>query len=249
MTATFVPISSLIKARAKIVKFDRWLHLKKNKYTTLLNVLICLFLATSFLDYWLGWLVLSLGFFGLSLVVLETLYLSKKMIFFLRAIAVIAFVLRIIDLFELSQFDVYISTVGYLGYALFMILAILVLQKRINTAKKVDNDIIKGGICIYLILGFLWTIFYLIIWRLDPSAFTGFTLDNNANRKLLYFSFTSLTTLGYGDILPVSRLAMALANLEAIFGQLYPAIAIAKLVSLYTNSYNAEAAAEQERDE
>ena len=230
------------------MQFDRWLQLRKNRYTTLLTVLICLYLTTSLLDYWLGRLVMSLGFLGASLVVLETLYLSKKEIFVLRAIAVIAFVLSIIDLFDLSQFDVYISTVGYLGYALFMILAILVLQKRIKTAKKVDNDIIKGSICIYLILGFLWTIFYSIIWRFDPSAFTGFTLDN-ANRKLLYFSFTTLTTLGYGDILPVSPPAMAFANLEAIFGQLYPAITIAKLVSLYTSGESAKAAAEKEREE
>jgi hypothetical protein len=51
---------------------------------------------------------------------------------------------------------------------------------------------------------------------------------------VFYFSFTTLTTLGYGDVSPVNSFAMMLANAEALIGQLYPAIVIAKLVSLYT---------------
>ena len=51
---------------------------------------------------------------------------------------------------------------------------------------------------------------------------------------MLYFSFTTLTTLGYGDITPVSKMTMTLSNVQAIIGQLYPAIFIARLVGLYT---------------
>jgi hypothetical protein len=230
------------------VKFDSWLHLKKNKYTKLFYALICLFFAGSFANNWLGMLVFSSCFLGASLAVLETLYLPRKGIYILRAIAVIAFVFSVINLPYFFPFSAYISTIGYLGYTLFMILAILVMQKRINSAKQVDQDLIRGGICIYLILGFLWSIFYLIIWQLDPTAFKGLA-PGDANQKLFYFSFTTLTTLGYGDILPVNRLAMTLTNLEAIVGQLYPAIAIAKLVSLYTSADSAETAEAKEREE
>ena len=237
-----------LEARAKIMKFDSWLHFKKTKYTRLLNVLICLFLAYSFVNTLLGQMVISVGFLVANLTVLETLYLSRKEIYFLRVIAVIAFSCSIINLFEFSQFSIYISALGYLGYALFMILAILVIQKRITAAKKVDQDIIRGSICIYLILGFLWGTSYLIIWYLDATAFKG--LDaGNAKQQLFYFSFTTLTTIGYGDISPVNPLAMTLANLEGIVGQLYPAIVIAKLVSLYAMADSAEVTEEKEREE
>jgi len=227
------------------VNFNNWLQFKKNKYTKLLLILLCLFFAASLVNNWLRILVVSSCFLGASLAVLETLYLSRKGILSLRAIAIIAFFCSVIDFPQFPRFSNYISAIGNLGYTLFMILAILVIQKRINSAQNIDMDIIRGGICIYLILGFLWSIFYMILCQLDPSAFKGLVGDD-ANHKLFYFSFTTLTTLGYGDILPVAPLAMTLTNLEAIIGQLYPAIAIAKLVSLYSSADSAKATQEKE---
>lgn len=212
--------------------FNSWLHFKKNKYTQLLVVLICIFIVGSIIDSWQGSILLSFCFLGSSIAILETFDLPKKLMYLLKIIALIGFACNIIDLLNLSLFGHYISIFGYFVYSLFMILAILIIQKRINSAEKVDDDIVRGGICIYLILGILWYIFYLIVWNLDPAAFKGLEASQ-ATQKIFYFSFTTLTTLGYGDITPVNRLAMTLTNLEAIVGQLYPAIVIAKLVSLY----------------
>jgi hypothetical protein len=71
-----------------------------------------------------------------------------------------------------------------------------------------------------------------MIYALDSNAFSRSITPH----QMLYFSFVTLTTVGYGDISPIAPIAMTFANLEAIIGQLYPAIIIARLVSLYSSS-------------
>lgn len=96
--------------------------------------------------------------------------------------------------------------------------------------KKVDADTIKGGICVYLLLGITWMGIYRLVYEFDPYAFS---VQFGATWEFMYFSFTTLTTLGYGDITPVSSFAMMLTNLEAMAGQLFLAIFVARLVGLH----------------
>jgi voltage-gated potassium channel len=87
-------------------------------------------------------------------------------------------------------------------------------------------------------LGLLWSFAYILVDRLVPNSFV-FTVGpvsshsmNNFNA--LYFSFTTLSTVGYGDIIPVSGVARMLAMVEAVFGMFYVTLLIARLVSLYS---------------
>jgi hypothetical protein len=75
---------------------------------------------------------------------------------------------------------------------------------------------------------------FTFIGSLVPKAFSGLSLDDNPAlaSNLIYFSFVTLTTTGYGDIFPVHPIARSLCNLESIFGQLYPATLLARLVTL-----------------
>lgn len=116
-------------------------------------------------------------------------------------------------------------------YALFMIVSIVFMVQKMFSTTKVTGDVIRGGISVYLLLGFLWTLFYVLIYHFDPKAF--FVIHPWHDSFLFYFSFSTLTTLGYGDISPVNKAAMVLANLEAIVGQLYLAIFVARLVGLH----------------
>jgi hypothetical protein len=84
-----------------------------------------------------------------------------------------------------------------------------------------------------LLCGVLWTFIYHIVFLLDSTAFL-FSQELEEYNYLFYFSFTTLTTLGYGDVTPANQFAMNLTNLEAIVGMMYPSIFIARLVSLYT---------------
>ena len=153
---------------------------------------------------------------------------------FFRAIAVAAFVADLILFLNSSELTALTFLITYVFYSLFTILAIGAIAIRITNEEQVNQDVIRGGICLYLLLGILWYFFYLIILFFDANAFNVAEIAKQVN-LLFYFSFTTLTTLGYGDILPVNSFAMMLANAEALIGQLYPAIVIAKLVSLYSD--------------
>jgi len=91
---------------------------------------------------------------------------------------------------------------------------------------------IQGGIAAYLLLGVIWAEAFGLVELLRPGAFSGPTNVTGGSRAWLYFSFMTLTTVGYGDILPVHPAARSLAMLEAVTGPLYVAILLARLVSL-----------------
>lgn len=93
---------------------------------------------------------------------------------------------------------------------------------------------IQGAIAAYLLLGVGWAFAYELVDTLAPGAFTS--AQAIADHGLQYFSFVTLTTVGYGDITPVHPAARSLAMLEALTGQLYPAILLARLVSLQLTS-------------
>jgi voltage-gated potassium channel len=98
----------------------------------------------------------------------------------------------------------------------------------------VNRNHIAGSICLYLIAGTIWALVYILIIQLNPEAFNG--LENvpfeGQLSELMYFSMVTLTTLGYGDVTPASPYARWLAQVEAVFGQLYIAILVATLVGI-----------------
>jgi hypothetical protein len=100
---------------------------------------------------------------------------------------------------------------------------------------KVTFDRIHGAIALYILVGVAWAQAYQLISILVPKAFYSASLHTNSldRSTWIYFSFVTLTTAGYGDILPVAPQARSLTNLEALVGQLYPAIVLARIVSLH----------------
>jgi hypothetical protein len=91
---------------------------------------------------------------------------------------------------------------------------------------------IQGAVAAYLLLGVIWAHAFGLVELLRPGAFSGPVNPADGPRSFFYFSFVTLTTVGYGDILPVHPTARSLAALEAVVGPLYLAILIARLVSL-----------------
>jgi len=93
---------------------------------------------------------------------------------------------------------------------------------------------VQGSIVILLLLGLIWAEAYTLAANLDSDSFSGnlATGRNAVSARLTYFSFVTLTTVGYGDILPTSLVTRTLANIEGLIGQLFPAILIARLVSM-----------------
>ena len=118
-------------------------------------------------------------------------------------------------------------------YGLFYFLAIAILITKISSKTTVSSDTIKGGISIYILLGFFWAVLYMIMLMLDPDALTNISsTEGTAGFECYYFSFTTLTTLGYGDIVPVAKYARVLATLEAVAGPIYLAIFVAQIIGM-----------------
>jgi hypothetical protein len=112
--------------------------------------------------------------------------------------------------------------------------AILISVGRAVFARGVvDAHRIAGAVALYLNVGLAFAATYMLLSDLSPEAFAGLTPDRTARfDDMTHFSLTTLTTLGYGDILPRSALARSLADLEALIGQLFPATLLARLVGL-----------------
>jgi hypothetical protein len=117
---------------------------------------------------------------------------------------------------------------------LALVLLAVVIAMKVFASHTVTKDRISGAIVFYILAGLVWADAYQLIMLYVPRAFAGIsTLEGAVDRSTwVYFSFATLTTVGYGDIVPVAPIARSLSNLEALIGQLYPAIVLARLVSL-----------------
>jgi len=124
----------------------------------------------------------------------------------------------------------------HLSFAiLFLLLVAVQFLQFILRAPRVTAQVLEAGISTYLVFGLLWTMAYMIIGQLIPGAFAFSAPDHSMTAfDALYFSFVTLTTMGYGDIVPVSRAARMLAIMEATTGVIYISVLIARLVGLYS---------------
>lgn len=148
-------------------------------------------------------------------------------------ILVSAFLMELSVIYGLVSFDTHTLFAAKSVYAIFMGLILLFINLKMFSEENVNLDTIQGGIVTYLLLGLFWTILYKIAMILDPLSIDFSHVSREVNEPLIYFSFTTLTTLGYGDITPASQFARMLTSLEAIVGQLYLTIFVARLIGLH----------------
>lgn len=134
---------------------------------------------------------------------------------------------------ETPQFQIWS---GLFGAAFFWFIAIVMMQFIFFNRSKVDVDLIYGTISAYLLIGSGFGEIYLAFAIADSNAFSGIEMTSDfesLSRALNYYSFVTLTTLGYGDITPGTHYTKVLAYAEAITGQLYLTILVARLVGTY----------------
>jgi voltage-gated potassium channel Kch len=142
-----------------------------------------------------------------------------------------------VDIFGLGE-------AGPLVVALFFALISAQILADIFSRDRVELDQILGGVNVYLLLGIMFARLHVAVEHFAAGSYTLGDLPiasavlqagQQLGDVMLYFSFITLTTLGYGDILPVSEVARRLATVEAVVGQLFVAILIARLVSAHTS--------------
>jgi len=134
--------------------------------------------------------------------------------------------------------DLVPPAVFLVGGLVLIIFVVAHLLRFVLRAPSVTTEVLCASISAYLMLGLMWTMAYWLVDQLTPGG--AFSFNTNAGARSMngftgfYFSFITLSTVGYGDITPVSRIARWLAAMEAMTGMLYVAVLIARLVSLYS---------------
>ena len=233
MLLSLVKILNLARSYRKVKRsLDR-------KYTQLLISLIINFMLANFLVGDIGSAILSFFFVNTMITIVRTFSIRPRIFKFYNLIALSVFVLQILLIFNfIDSTQIFVSVFVQVMYTVYLGVGVYLIFHDIVNSQKVTMDTIMGAICIYFLLGLCWAFLYSLCGVFDPDAFS-ITIDNTEPFiTFLYFSFTTLTTVGYGDIYPVSETTRMLTNLEAIVGQMYPAIIISILVSIYTAQRN-----------
>jgi len=138
--------------------------------------------------------------------------------------------------FALDPTDITKILVTYVVLIPYLAAVIYVLLRYIFLSSYVSRDVLYAATAVYLLLGALFVPIYGILETVNPGAFIDNAMPEMAVQwqQFIYYSYATLTTLGYGDILPVSAWARSFASFESIIGVLYIAIMMARLVGLYT---------------
>jgi hypothetical protein len=117
-----------------------------------------------------------------------------------------------------------------------LLLFALIVATRSYRPGPVTHHRIQGAIAVLLLLGLVWANAYELLHLIHPDAFSGAVGSAPGALTWIYYSFVTLTTMGYGDITPVHPIARSLAISEALTGQLYIAVTLARLMALYVSA-------------
>jgi hypothetical protein len=127
----------------------------------------------------------------------------------------------------------------FLGFGIaFMGLVVFKLLGYVLRSIQIDTDVLCAAISAYLLLGLIWALAYALLGQLSPNSFAFAANPHSSGRmdrfNAFYFSFVTLSTVGFGDVTPLSKLARTMAVMEAVTGTFYVAILIARLVAMYS---------------
>jgi hypothetical protein len=122
--------------------------------------------------------------------------------------------------------------VGKVFSAMFFTFLVVLILNNLCKEKKITADVIAGAICGYLLIGLMWANFFSVLEILQPGSFQvpdHLTTDSSI---FTYYSYVTLTTLGFGDIVPMTNQARSLSVLESVVGPIYLAVVVARLVGM-----------------
>ncbi len=183
-----------------------------------------------FSDTW-GDSIFSMLTVAVFFISIKSLYADITWMRMVYTLVILVILLAIIEkLFHLH----YSKYANLLILFIFFIHSFLTASKQILFKGSVSLNMVIGSLSLYLLLGLVWSVIYLFLLQLDPTALSGIedqSWQQNFSR-VTYYSFVTLTTLGYGDILPTNRLTEFFAYMEAIVGVFYMAIIVASLISV-----------------
>ena len=169
-----------------------------------------------------------------------------------RVMIALGLVLLPVQIWRYVRPDAGVLLLHLCGLILFLLLLSGVLAKAVFTSWRIKMDQVLGGVVLYLNIGLTFATIYTLLEQVSPGVFH--LADPVPEPPLhpsyfVYFSLVTLTTVGYGDMVPVGAAARSLATLEAAIGQLYPAIILARLVSIEVTQRDRDQARSEHRQQ
>jgi len=189
-----------------------------------------MFVLRPFLEGYIGIRVLMVIFF-LVIFISAVCAASQK-----RSTLIVALLLALLtEAFELSGYLTGISSLDILSdifAGLLLAFTATIILFYLFSEDRITGDMIMGSICVYFLMGLIWSLVFSTLEVFQPGSFQ--MPQGTVNQATFtYYSYVTLTTLGYGDMTPISGPARSLALLEAMMGQLYLAVLIARLVGIH----------------
>ena len=205
---------------------------QKDNYIWLLLALMLLFFISAVASELGLDILLRLMALSLTAIVLVAVWSLERNRFPLSSRVFVTLLFVLVEGSELFFAHFKLATLQLTAIMVFTVGTIVVASRQVLLTGAVDVNKIIGSICIFLLLGLAWGEAYLLVERLFPGSIPALSGDNWRDQvgDALYFSYVTLTTLGYGDISPVRPLARYLAYMQAVAGQFYIAVVVASLI-------------------
>lgn len=192
---------------------------RRDKYRWLLVSLLATFFAAPLLEGRWSHILFPLFLLVTLIFVIRSVQSHRLLTMIYTIIAALAYVILLGEnLGWISHISIRYGLMAQVLFILYLGSAIYWIGKDIYAVSNITVDTIQGGISVYLLIGFVWALLYGTIGALDPNAFSvPMVVSNGAGtyQNAFHFSFTTLTTLGYGDIVPVSDVALVLTKLRS----------------------------------
>ena len=208
--------------------------LHQKRYLILLVLILVMIVLTPFLDVFVQTrvmmdILLTAIFFTIIFAVK-----SKRIHVIIASILVLPL---IISTWSAYFYDsTHLSLLTRIFGALFFGYAVVLILQEIARSAEVSRETIFAAVVAYLLIALMWSFLYMILELAVPGSFSF--PDQSSRQEMMqfeYFSFVTITTLGYGDITPLSNRASALALLEALIGQIYMVVLVAWLVGMHVS--------------
>ena len=203
----------------------------KERFLFLLVSLLCFFVVSPLLSGFLGIQVLFDVF--LTAMLIAALYTSsqKKYSFLICTLLVLPLLAATWSPYFMEIPFMYLAGQCF-GIVFFAFMVVTILS-FVFKQYDITLDVIYGAVVVYLFIAIMWTYLFRVVEVLQPGSFTiTQALAEETRLTFLYYSIVTITTLGYGDITPVTDVAKSFSALEAVIGQIYLVILVARLVGI-----------------
>jgi voltage-gated potassium channel Kch len=202
-----------------------------NSYASVLCLFVLDYIAASLARGFWGTILIA---FLLNVTLLLALHIShvRRIWIILAVLFLIVSMISAVVAALLPNTTVLNKSVLGMGGVL-LLFAPLVIARHIATHTTVTGETILGAICVYLLYGMSFAFVFILVGVTSPGSFFGTGQQGNTTSTYLFFSYTTLTTVGYGNLVPATQLGQTLAMLEALSGQIFLVIVVARLVALW----------------